>query len=389
MANKICFISNRYPNITDPSSLVFLQQLIWALTDLGEECTVICPIPNNLNVRTNKEIPKKTIERTANGKTITVYFPRYLSFGQQKVLKWNTAKINEQLFTRCVENVIKTENISVDAFYGHFISPAGIAAVKMGKKYKKPSFIAYGESTPWSVYNLGIDYVRKALSDVTGVIAVSSKNKNELTTLKAVEESKITVIPNAIDPNRFYQKNRLNLREKHGIEKNATIVSFVGQFIKRKGIIQLDNTVDKFDDVYAMYAGKGKIIPKSDKTYFHGPIEPAKLIDFYNISDFFVLPTENEGCSNAIIEAIACGLPIISSNLPFNDEILDETNSIRIDVSDEKQLFDAITLLNEDTEYRKQLSEGSLKKAKELTIQKRAHKIREFIIHQKVEAVKE
>lgn len=76
---------------------------------------------------------------------------------------------------------------------------------------------------------------------------------------------------------------------------------------------------------------------------------------------------------------MACGLPVISSNLPFNDDILDESCSIRIDPNSIEELANAIELLRNDTELKDKLSEGALSKAKGFTIDQRAAAILRFI----------
>ena len=96
-------------------------------------------------------------------------------------------------------------------------------------------------------------------------------------------------------------------------------------------------------------------------------------------ADCFCLPTLNEGCSNAIVEALACGLPVVSSNLPFNEDILDDTNSILVDPMNVEEIASALKKIKENKTYRDKLSEGALLKASELRIDVRAEKIIEFI----------
>jgi glycosyltransferase involved in cell wall biosynthesis len=94
-----------------------------------------------------------------------------------------------------------------------------------------------------------------------------------------------------------------------------------------------------------------------------------------------VLPTLAEGCCNSIVEAMACGLPIISSDLPFNDDILDDNNSIRIDPNSIREIRDAIKQLIDNPELMKNMSIASTRSAKDLTIEKRVKNIIEFIDH--------
>lgn len=88
----------------------------------------------------------------------------------------------------------------------------------------------------------------------------------------------------------------------------------------------------------------------------------------------FCLPTLNEGCSNAIVEAIACGLPIISSNLPFNDDILDSSNALLVNPESVDDIASAIKQLMDNSDLRQKLAEGSKEKAKSLWIEFRAKK---------------
>lgn len=70
----------------------------------------------------------------------------------------------------------------------------------------------------------------------------------------------------------------------------------------------------------------------------------------------FCLPTLNEGCSNAIVEAIACGLPIISSNLPFNDDILDSSNALLVNPESVDDIASAIKQLMDNSDLKTKVS---------------------------------
>jgi glycosyltransferase involved in cell wall biosynthesis len=102
-------------------------------------------------------------------------------------------------------------------------------------------------------------------------------------------------------------------------------------------------------------------------------------VTYLNAADVFVLPTLGEGCCNAIVEAMACGLPIISSDRPFNYDILNADNSIMVEPENIEAIAAAIHSLYIDSCKRQRLSEGSLLISNNLKLENRARRICEFI----------
>jgi len=92
-----------------------------------------------------------------------------------------------------------------------------------------------------------------------------------------------------------------------------------------------------------------------------------------------VLPTLNEGCSNAIVEAMAVGLPIISSDRPFNSDILNASNALLIDPENTQAIRDAIAMLRDDFNLRAALSKKSVETAKSLILEDRTKRILSFM----------
>ena len=165
------------------------------------------------------------------------------------------------------------------------------------------------------------------------------------------------------------------------IASDDFVVAFVGQFTPRKGTLRLDEALRQLNDkhVKAFFLGKGPDIPSYNNMIHCGTVIHNDVPAYLSAADVFVLPTTNEGCCNAIVEAMACGLPVISSSLPFNFDILDDTNSIMVDPMDVNQIAQAIAKLKNDPDLRNRLAQGALVKAEELTLDRRADKILEFI----------
>ena len=376
--DHICIVSSRYPTSVDPTALTFVQQLAWTMADQGKRISVVCPLPVNQN-RGFAKLPDTSEEYTYQGSKVSLYFPKYITLGQRGIGPLNTAGLTTMLFTAAVKKVISAMPEKPDVLYGHFVTPSGLTVCRLGKEYGLPAFIAYGESSTWSIDHIGRNKVKKEISNVAGIVAVSSKNRDELVDIGVAHRETIEVFPNGYIPSRFSPRDRMESRKRFGIPEDAFVVGFVGHYIERKGITVLKEAVDSVPGVYVMCAGKGALKPEGERVLHTDPFRPDDLVYFYSAADVFVLPTLNEGCCNAIIEAMACGLPIVSSNLPFNDDILDETNSIRIDPNNVEQIAEAICRLKEDEMLRSQLSRGSLEKAKGLTLAARATRILEFM----------
>ena len=370
---SIMIITNKYPNITDPNVCVFVQQLVWTMADLGYQCMVVVPLPINLN-KAFVNFPEKKEEITENGSKIIIYYPKYVSVGQagtfmQKArVRFTTAK-----FIKAVNKVLSELKEKPDVLYSHFICPAGVAASRLGKKYGIPAFMAHGEATYSGGKKYGNQVLAKELNGLKGVIAVSCVDNG------IVPEDIIEVFPNGYRPERFYKRDKKEARKKFGLPEDKFIVGFCGSFDERKGILRLQEAVNQLEEVYFVCAGKGKLFPDSSKCLLAKSVNNDELAWFYSALDIFVLPTEHEGCCNAIVEAIACGCPIISSDCSFNYDICDKTNSILVDPDNVEEIKNAIQKLYDNEMLRAQMSKGSISKSKNLTLNNRAKNIIEFM----------
>ena len=375
---NLCVITDRYPTEQYPAN-TFLDQLVCQFADSDVECTVVAPY-SRLNdiIKHNNYAPERMYEKTTlQGNKIRVHCKTFFAPLGRKVAGVNFAKFYQRCFEKAVERTIKKEtDCNFDAFYGHFIAPSGFAAVKMGKKFNKPAFIAYGEcSLDQELCNYTLEEVIQGVEGVTGVVAVSTKNKKELLDHRVVAEDKIQVFPNSINQSMFYKIDKAEARKKLGLPQDEFIVAFVGYFIERKGPRRLAQALSMLPGVKSLFIGSGEQTPDCEDILFMGRLPHNEIVTYLNAADVFVLPTLAEGCCNAVVEAMACGLPIISSDLPFNDDILDETNSIRVDPMDVKAIRNAIDALRKDETLRLKLSEGALQRAKSLTIESRADNI--------------
>ncbi|HPJ82084.1 MAG TPA: glycosyltransferase, partial [Saccharofermentans sp.] len=222
---------------------------------------------------------------------------------------------------------------------------------------------------------IGVKRSQRLLSSVNGFIAVSSKNKKELLEYGIADEERIAVFPNGVDRNIFYPRDKEEARKTLGWSLDKFVVIFVGHFNERKGLLRLDEAVKNLDDVFVAYVGEGKLRPTAKNTLHCGPVEHARLPLLLSAADIFVLPTLHEGCCNAIIEALACGLPVVSSNLDFNKDVLNNDNSLLIDPHKIDEIRAAIIKIKENPALHKLLRNGAIESASRFDLARRTARI--------------
>ena len=371
---KICVVSPSFPT-SKTIDFVFVDQLCRAFADLGHQVTVIAP--QSLTKCLMRRIPVikcHSFYKTSIGNTIELFRPYTISMGNTgiKLFRNSNQKALKRVFRR-----LKTKP---DVCYGHFWNSIFLL-YPFAKQANIPLCGASGEENVACYVRRSDDFINNIRNYISGVVSVSTKNQQECFALNLVPPEKSIVIPNAINHTLFCLMNKTECRNKLGLDEKHFIVAFVGQFVPRKGTMRLNEALKKLGDsnVKAVFIGSGSENPDYGGIIYKGRVDHDDVPVWLNAADVFVLPTENEGCCNAIIEAMACGLPIISTDAPFNYDILNDSNSIMVDCHDIDAITEAIKRLHNDIELRQQLSNGAKRTAQNLSIKHRAERIIDFI----------
>ena len=373
---SILIITSGYPTDNDPD-YAFIQPIAQCFADSGLSCTVIAPQSlTKIILHQKKRRAYKWYDITKKGNSITIFQPLYVSVSNIHIGQYQISALLKKL---AVNRCHRKEKVDADVYYAHFWE-CGVIASAISKKKVAPLFVASGESQI-NVYEcFSKRRIMDALPFISGVICVSSKNLIESKNLGLLSENtKTVVIPNGYNPSEFYPKEKNLIREKLGIALDEFVAIFVGEFCERKGPDRLIEAVKYISKCKLIMIGWGNEIKESKQIIFQGRIPHDRLVDYLNAADVFVLPTLAEGCCNAIVEALACGLPIISSDRRFNYDVLNNDNAILVDPLNIDEIARAIRLVAENPELRNKMARSALETAKGLTIGQRVKKINDFI----------
>jgi len=376
---RLCCITNLYPSRSRPYYGSFVREFMWALTRQSVQCTVVCP-ETVFSMRHGKLDPYETLDRTDSGQVVRVLRPRYVSASAKQLPGFNTDVISQFTFELAVRRTFVLLEHETDIIYGHFFYPAGRAAVQLGRAYGKPSVVRHGEG------RLNARHLKRVagdFADISGVISNSRRLKRYCEQELGIPGERVRAFLNGVDRSIFYPRDRVSMRRKLRLPQDQFLVIFVGYFTELKGPHRVLKAIETLDGVSAVLVGAPQrpdhIELESPRAVFVGAVEHSRLPEYMSAADAFVLPTTMEGCCNAILEAMACGIPVVSSNGDFNDEIIDDEVAIRVDPEDTDQIRQAILTLKESPGLRERLSKTCLIRSRQFDINTRAREVAEWL----------
>lgn len=370
----VLIISGSYPSDASPAAGSFVREFSLALSRAGCDCTVIAPVSFFSHRRSLLTLPEMTDTTTIEN--VRVFRPRFLSFSVRDLGVLNTAVLTQAMFNQTVLACLERLESPPDIVYGHFLYQAGRSAVIAARELGKPGIVGVGESSFWTVEPMGFDRARRHFSNATAMLAVSTMIRDELIEKLDILPDKIRVFPNGVDRRLFYPRDRAEMCRKHGIPENTFNISFVGTFDQIKGPARLLEAVRGLRNIGLILVGAGDVQLESEQIAYKGKV-PHKIVpELLAASDLFVLPTSEEGSCNAIVEAMACGIPIVTADGRYNDDLVDSTMAIRVDPYNVAEIRCSIIELMENRDRLRALGEGALERSKLFDIDDRARRVK-------------
>ena len=375
MPTHIVIITTSYPSSRDPGAGSFVQKLARDLINLGEKTTVITPL------RIWHRLDKEVCGRNAGRPEPEIFRPRYISCSGKMIPGiGSTFLLTIRNFHAAARRALFKLQTPPTHIYGHFLYPAGYVAAQLARETGSKSAVGLGENF-FDRYErqLGIQRIKQTLKEIDSVIAVADHLRDRCVDNYDIPRNKILTARNA-HSFEFSPLTKSAAREGLNLPQHRPIIGFVGAFDDNKRPLYVLKAIENRPDIGIFFLGKpGAQKPRGEQVLFAGSVPHDEVAKWLSAADVFVHTSLAEMSSNAIVEARACGLPIIATDIPGNREVLSSSYSILVDTWDQRMLSHAIFKLIDNPELRMKMSNAALAAAQEYTSIDRARNILSWI----------
>ncbi len=337
---KLLAISHLFPNPEFPMFGVFVLRQLERLTELGVEVRIISPIPFTPRILA-KANPKwqayHNIPAYNQIGNIHILHPRYLRPPGRWFRPFSGASMYASILP--VVKKLRTE-FKFEAVLANSIIPDGDAVLRLSQKFRVPGFCyAIGDDVLTHPHEnfLTMRKTQSALQNLAGIISHGNGLKAEINKLIG-DASHVKTIYRGCNLSVFKpdREKRSVTRSRLGLTEDETLVLFTGYLQERKGIAEImpamSNLFQRHACLRMLFVGENMMEQQVNEWLSNETVHKRVMLagaqahhdlpDFYNAADIFILPSHWEGTPNALVEAAACGLPIVSTKIPGAQEIL-------------------------------------------------------------------
>jgi glycosyltransferase involved in cell wall biosynthesis len=331
---RILLFSSLFPSSQRPIHGIFVETRLRELLKTGKvQAKVIAPVPwfpfkgqyfgdYGLFAATPKF-------EYRNG--LDVFHPRYLL---PPKVGMNLAPYTMAMGAMATVRQLRQDGFDFDLIDAHYYYPDGVAAGIIARKLGKP-FVVTARGTDLNLipqYAHPRKLILQTAQAASASIGVCKALMDSLQSFGA-DPSKLHTLRNGVDLQRFVPEQREVARQKLGLPFDAKLLLSVGHLIERKGHhIAIDALPLLPMNVRLIIAGDGsdrsvlqiqaKKLGVANRVQFVGVIDQTQLKWWYSAADALVLCSSREGWANVLLESMACGTPVIATNIWGTPEVV-------------------------------------------------------------------
>ena len=323
-------ITTLFPNPVQTTHGLFVETRLRKLLVSGKAVArVLAPIPwVPLGIEYPSLGPVRSVPRELIRNGIPVDHPRYLIV--PKIGMSLTPYALYQAMRAPLRRILKS-GFRIDLIDAHYFYPDGVAAVWLAQEFNLPVVVT-ARGTDLNLipqFRLPRAMIQNAAQRADGLITVCHALKESLVRLGVASE-RIVVLRNGVDLERFRPLNRSQSRGELGLTRRT--LGSVGHLVKRKGHHHVIRALTQLPDTDLIIAGAGPEramleglaarLGLKNRVRFLGAIDQNRLRTVYNALDALVLASSREGWANVLLEAMACGTPVVASAVWGTPEVV-------------------------------------------------------------------
>jgi len=338
---KTLVVTTLYPSAARPVHGIFVETRLRELLKSGKvESQVIAPVPwfplKNPRFGEYARYARTPEEETHND--IRVSHPRYFL---PPAIGMNLAPYTLALSILTKAREIQRSGFDFDLIDAHYYYPDGVAAGIVARKLNKP-YVVTARGTD---LNLIPEYPRprrlilETAHCAAGSIGVCKALMDRLAELGA-DPTKLHVMRNGVDLERFHPIDRSEARERLKFGDERILLS-VGHLVERKGHnLAIEALASLPKNSILVIAGTGPDLAPlrelaeaknlSNRVRFVGQVPNEQLKYWYSAADALVLFSSREGWANVLLESMACGTPVIATDIWGTPEVVSTANAGRL-----------------------------------------------------------
>ncbi|MHB1360723.1 MAG: glycosyltransferase family 4 protein [Rhodocyclaceae bacterium] len=329
---RTLLFSTLYPNSVRPSHGIFVETRLRHLLASGEvETRVVAPVPwfpfRHPKFGEYAKHAAVPLQEERNG--IRVEHPRYLLLPR---IGMNSAPASLARAGLKAARKLIAAGYDFDLIDAHYFYPDGVAATIIGKALNKPVVIT-ARGTDINLipqYPKPRQMILQAADDCAAMITVCAALKDAIVGLGGTAH-KITALRNGVDLQLFQPEVKPQARAAFGMSDKFAIAS-VGHLIERKGHHLVIEALAQIPDAELYLAGGGEEETRlralaeqlgvTNRVHFLGAMPQTRLRTLYSAVDCLVLASSREGWANVLLEAMACGTPVVATNVWGTPEVV-------------------------------------------------------------------
>lgn len=238
----------------------------------------------------------------------------------------------------------KLRAFAPDIVIGYWVYPEGAGALQAARQLNCPIIIGALGTDIHVRSGLNVRMTGNTLRQADAVITVSDAMTRFTVDQYQTPRQNVHTIVNGFNTTVFYPRPRGPLREQHGLTDQHHLMVYVGRLIEAKGLREL---IDAFEHlaqrdpmVRLSLIGEGLMREEitasvqqrglGDKVILTGGLLPQQVAQWMSNAELVVLPSWSEGYPNVLVEALACGCPVVATQVGGIPEIIDESNGVLV-----------------------------------------------------------